>query len=335
MALPYYAPMLAQAGPLPSGDHEDDWAVEMKWDGVRALAYVEDQALRLVSRNRRDITLAYPELYALAGAVGGHDVVLDGEIIAFDADGQPSFSSLQPRMHLRRQARIAELVSQVPVTYMAFDVLHVNAAPAVRMPYDDRRALLKDIVRPGYRWQVPVEFPGQPERALQASMQLGLEGVVCKRRTSPYRPGRRSADWTKVKNISTVAVVVGGWTPGGGRRRDAIGSLLVGAYDAELRLVYAGHVGSGFTERMLADLRAELAPLERQACPFAHVPREHARHAHWVEPVLVGEVAYADVTAGGRLRHPAWRGVRSDQAPYEVSTAQWADGGGSGAATAS
>lgn len=310
--LPLYAPMVAQLGPLPG--LQDEWAVEMKWDGVRAIAYVEDRALRLLSRNGKDVTLAYPELYAMAGSVGGHDLVLDGEIVAFDEAGRPSFGALQPRMHQRNPAKVADLVRAVPVTFMAFDVLHVNNSPAVDLPYTERRELLESIVRPGPRWQVPVWFLGQAPAALEFSQQLGLEGVVCKRLASPYRPGRRSAEWTKVKNVVHREVVVGGWKPGEGRRAGTVGSLLVGV-PAAGGLTYLGHVGTGFTDAMLADLRVRLAPLARATCPFTVMPEQ----AHWVEPVLVGEVRFAELTGDGRLRHPSWRGLRHDKSPEDVS----------------
>ena len=212
MGLPLYAPMTAQLGRLP--ERGADYGHEMKWDGVRALAYVENRALRLLSRNGNDVTVAYPELFALAGSTGGHDCVLDGEIVAFDEEGRPSFEALQPRMHQRNRDKIARLVSQVPVTYLVFDILHVNAATAIAMPYRERRGLLESVVTAGPRWQVPAWFPDAGDAALAMSRQMGLEGVVAKRLDSPYRPGRRSADWTKVKNFATQEVIIGGWKPG-------------------------------------------------------------------------------------------------------------------------
>ncbi|WP_113700057.1 non-homologous end-joining DNA ligase [Nonomuraea lactucae] len=317
--LPTYHPMLAQLGTLPPPAQHHLWSAEMKWDGVRGLAYVEAGALRLMSRNSKDVTLAYPELYPMAGAVGGRDVVLDGEIVAFDDAGRPSFGALAPRMHQRSPAKVAELVKAVPVTYMIFDVLHVDDRSVVRLPYDERRELLERLVTPGFRWQTPVSFRGDPRAALDASRALGLEGVVVKRRDSHYRPGRRGPEWTKVKNFSHIEVVIGGWKPGAGRRGGRIGSLLLGAYDQGGRLLYVGHVGTGFTDAMLEALHQELAPLERPGSPFGvPVPREYARDARWVEPRLVGEVRYAELTGDGRLRHPSWRGLRPDREPAEV-----------------
>ncbi|NRQ36224.1 hypothetical protein HII36_30960 [Nonomuraea sp. NN258] len=321
--LPAYAPMLAQLGTL-TDVQGDGWAVEMKWDGVRALAYLENGTVRLMSRNGKDITPAYPELQLMAGATGGRPVVLDGEVVAFDEAGRPSFEALQPRMHQRKAATVAELARTVPVTFMAFDLLHLGESPVVAQPYTERRDLLENTLTPGYRWQVPVWFPDHADRAFDSSRQLGLEGVVCKRLTSPYRPGRRSGEWTKVKNVSAVEVVVGGWKPGGGRRTGMIGSLLLGAYDHRGRLHFVGHVGTGFTQAMLRDLAERLAPLERRDPPFDEpVPREHARDAHWVEPRLVGEVQYHEMTGDRRLRHPSWRGLRPDREPAEATTAQF------------
>ncbi|GAA1668924.1 hypothetical protein GCM10009733_077980 [Nonomuraea maheshkhaliensis] len=320
--LPAYSPMLAQLGTLTSVQGAD-WAVEMKWDGVRALAYVEDGAVRLMSRNGKDITPAYPELQLMAGAAGPLPTVLDGEIVAFDEAGRPSFEALQPRMHQRNPVAVAELTRTTPVTFMAFDLLHLGDDSVIARPYTERRELLESTLTPGFRWQVPVWFADHAARAFDSSRQLGLEGVVCKRTTSPYRPGRRSAEWTKVKNVSTVEVVVGGWKPGGGRRSGTIGSLLLGAYDPRGRLRYVGHVGTGFTETMLRDLLERLTPLERPDPPFGEpVPREHARDARWVEPRVVGEVQYAEVTGDGRLRHPSWRGLRPDREPAEASTSE-------------
>jgi bifunctional non-homologous end joining protein LigD len=316
--LPTYAPMLAQLGSLPSVQG-DEWAVEMKWDGVRALAYVQDGAVRLKSRNAKDVTAAYPELQLMAGAVGGRAAVVDGEVVAFDEAGRPSFEALQPRMHQRRPERIAELIRSVPVTFMAFDVLHIERHSTVALPYTERRRLLEGLLTPGHRWQVPVWFHDHAGRALESSLRLGLEGLVCKRLSSPYRPGRRSSDWTKIKNVRAVEVVIGGWRPGAGRRAGMIGSLLLGAYDAG-RLLFVGHVGTGFSQATLAALGELLRPLERPDPPFdVPLPREDARDARWVEPCLVGEVQYAELTADLRLRHPSWRGLRPDREPAEVT----------------
>ncbi|RJL33192.1 non-homologous end-joining DNA ligase [Bailinhaonella thermotolerans] len=314
--LPAYEPMMAQLGALPS--EGDEYGFEMKWDGVRALAYVEDGRVRFVSRNGKDVTVAYPELGGLGKALQGRSLVLDGEIVAFDETGRPSFERLQPRMHQRNPARILELVRAVPVSYLVFDLLHHEDGPVVGLPYETRRELLSAAVSRGERWDVPPFFVGDGAEVLGQSRRLALEGIVAKRLASPYRPGKRTAEWVKVKNYRAQEVVIGGWQPGEGRRAGSIGSLLLGVYDGS-GLRYAGHVGTGFSEAALRELAERLAPLERETSPFAdEVPREHARAARWVEPELVGEVQYAEWTADGRLRHPSWRGLRSDKAPEQV-----------------
>ncbi|MCC5579372.1 non-homologous end-joining DNA ligase [Microtetraspora sp. AC03309] len=316
--LPAYAPMTAQLGQLPPEAQDELFGYEMKWDGVRALGYVEDGRLRLASRNGLDVTVAYPEIGPLAHAVGDA-VVLDGEIVAFGARGLPSFEALQPRMHQRDPARIRLLARAVPVTYLIFDILHLGDATTIRLPYAERRELLERTVVAGERWDVPPHSAGGGATVFATSRELLLEGVVAKRLSSPYRPGRRSRDWLKIKHFRTQDVVVGGWKPGEGRRAEGIGSLLLGVHDDTGRLVFAGHVGTGFTEAMLAGLAERLAPLARAKSPFDdEVPREHARHARWVEPVLVGEVRYAEWTGDGRLRHPSWRGLRPDRRADDV-----------------
>ncbi|HEY9522059.1 MAG TPA: non-homologous end-joining DNA ligase [Thermopolyspora sp.] len=314
--LPAYLPMLAQLADTPPDDGR--WAYEMKWDGVRALGYVEGGRLRLISRNGNDITVAYPELAGVAGSVGGHDCVLDGEIVAFDERGRPRFEALQPRMHQRRPERIQWLMRTVPVTYLIFDVLHVDTDPAIGLPYGERRDLLQGLVTAGARWDVPPYLEDHAAAVLDESRLLGLEGIVAKRIASPYRPGRRTPDWRKVKNLRTQEVVIGGWRPGQGRRADQIGSLLIGVYEGG-RLRYVGHVGTGFTQAALAELGALLGPLKRTDSPYGEpVPREDARDAHWVEPRLVGEVRFSEWTADFRLRHPSWRGIRDDKSPEDV-----------------
>jgi bifunctional non-homologous end joining protein LigD len=296
----------------------DAYGYEFKWDGVRATVYVEGGRPRVLSRNDRDVTGSYPELRELAEALGSTEVVLDGEIVALDDKGRPSFEALQARMHVTNAAQVRRLVTQVPATYLVFDVLHLDGRSTLQTPYRERRKLLESLQLAGPSWQTPPHFEGDGEAVLAASLAQGLEGVVAKRLDSPYYPGKRSDCWLKVKNLRTQEVVIGGWKPGEGRRAGAIGSLLLGVPGPQ-GLEFVGHVGTGFTERMLRDLEADLAPLARDTAPFATpVPREHARTAKWVEPNLVGEVAFGEWTREGRLRHPAWRGVRPDKSADEV-----------------
>jgi bifunctional non-homologous end joining protein LigD len=312
-------PMLATAGVLPPPGQQEAWAFEMKWDGVRAIAYVRGPGDVLVlGRNDRDATVTYPEVGEVGAAVGGRPCILDGEIIAFaPATGRPDFGTLQQRMHVQDGAQIRTLMRTVPVVYLVFDLLHLDGRSLLGAPYDERRALLAGLPLAGSRCQIPPAFLGGGAHALATSAAQGLEGVVAKRRDSPYEPGRRSPCWVKVKNVSTQDVVVGGWKPGQGRRAGGIGSLLLGV-PAPGGLAFVGHVGTGFTDAALADLAARLAPRERRTSAFLDVPREYARLAHWVEPELVGEVTFSGWTADGRLRHPSWRGLRPDRSPADV-----------------
>jgi bifunctional non-homologous end joining protein LigD len=301
---------------LPRDD--DAYGYEFKWDGVRAIVYVEGGRPRVLSRNDRDVTGTYPELRAMAEALGSTQVVLDGEIVAMDADGRPSFAALQNRMHVTGSAQVRRLVRQTPVTYLVFDVLHLDGRSLLTTPYAERRALLESLGLSGPSWQTPPHFVGGGAAVMAASKEQGLEGIIAKRLDSAYYPDRRSDCWLKLKNLRMQEVVVGGWKPGAGRRKGAIGSLLLGVPGAD-GLDYVGHVGTGFTDKMLRDLEADLAPLARPDSPFAGtVPRPHAKDAQWVEPRLVGEVVFTEWTREGRLRHPAWRGLRPDKSAAEV-----------------
>ena len=310
-------PMLAAPGDLPSPESEDRWAFEMKWDGVRAVVYVDGDSVRVMTRNDREVAATYPELQGLSGALRSDRVVLDGEIVALDAAGRPSFGELQARLHVQHPG--AALLAKVPVSFLAFDVLHLGGREHLTTAYDGRRAVLEGLGLDGPHWATPPAFEGDGATAIDVSKQQGLEGVIAKRRNSTYQPGKRSRDWVKVKHVRMQEVVVGGWSPGEGNRTGRIGSLLLGVHDDDGRLVYAGRVGTGFSVRVLEDLGERLGRLERKTPPFAdEVPRAHARGARWVTPRLVGEVVFTEWTRDGRLRHPTWRGLRPDKSPGEV-----------------
>ena len=312
-------PMLAVPGELPPQAEDDRWAYELKWDGVRAIAYVEDGRTRLMSRNDLDVSVSYPEVLSLGAALPGNDAVLDGELVAFDGRGRPSFGRLQERMHVADRAAAARLAERVPVVYLVFDVLRTSGRATLALPYSRRRELLEGLGLEGPSWRTPPSFEGPGTHVLAASAENGLEGVVVKRRDSVYRPGRRSPDWRKVKHVRMQEVVIAGWRPGQGRREGGLGSLILGVHDDNGGLRHAGGVGTGFTARMLDDLAARLAPLEQARPPFAHdLPRAETRDAHWEAPRLVGEVVFTEWTADGRLRHPSWRGLRPDKDPADV-----------------
>jgi bifunctional non-homologous end joining protein LigD len=309
-------PMLATAGDPPAGG---GWAVEFKWDGVRALVTATADGLELTSRNGNDVTAGYPELTAGPPWAGGVPVLLDGEIVAMDAAGRPDFGRLQQRMHVRHPP--PELVEAVPVQFFAFDVLHLGDRSLLDETYDVRRDVLDDLGLAGVPGvAVPARSVDVPvAQLLGIARAHGLEGVVSKRRRSRYEPGRRSAAWVKTALLHTQEVVVGGWTSGKGRRTGSLGALLLGGHDGSGALRYLGHVGTGFTDAALDDLHRTLAPLVQARSPFAdRIPPAEARAARWVRPVLVGEVVYRTFTADQRLRHAAWRGLRPDRDPAEI-----------------
>ena len=311
-------PMLAVAGRLPRADQDDRWAYEMKWDGVRMTADVSPTAVRLVGRSGIDATIAYPELQGLSGSLGGRTAVLDGEVAVLGPDGRSNFGALAPRMHVRSAARAAQLAATIPATYLVFDILAVDGLPTTSLPYLQRRELLEAVVAAGPNWQVSPSFVGGGADLLEASRRMGLEGIVAKRLDSPYRPGQRSAEWIKIKNLAIQEVVIGGYTVGHGRREATFGALLLGL-PAAGGLTYVGSVGTGFDDRLLDDLAERLRRLGPSTTPFiGPVDPRQARTARWVRPELVGEVAYAHWTDDGRMRHPVWRGLRPDKRPDEV-----------------
>jgi bifunctional non-homologous end joining protein LigD len=312
------APMLARPGSPPAG-RLAEWAVEMKWDGVRALAFIESGQVRLVSRAGQDISATYPDLAGLGRAVTGGQALLDGEIVAF-TDGRPDFEALQPRMHVASADAAFRLSATIPVTYLAFDALQADGVRLTPLPYLERREILSTLISNGPRWLAPPNFPGPDLDAVRAaSVANGLEGVVAKRLDSVYEPGARPGSWLKVKNQLSQEVVVAGWKPGQGNRTGLVGSLLVGVYSVSGALLYAGHVGTGFSDPVLRMLTRRLDALRRPDSPFdGPVPPEYARPAVWVEPRLVIDVEFHRWTRAGRMRAPAYRGLRDDKDPADV-----------------
>jgi bifunctional non-homologous end joining protein LigD len=309
-------PMLATAGELPADDAA--WAYEMKWDGVRIIATITGGAVWLHSRTSRDVTASYPELQGMASAVA-HDVVLDGEVVAFGGGAWPSFEALQQRINLSTTAQVRQRAAEIPVTYLAFDLLQLDGQLLLDEPYQRRRSRLDELGLEGRSWQTPPAFIGLPGSEIKdLSARNDLEGIMAKRLSSRYEPGRRSSAWLKIKNVHRQEFVVGGWKPGEGVRENLIGSLLIGVHGPE-GLTYAGHVGTGFTHQTLRMLTSMLAPMRRPTSPFGTtVPAEHARSAIWVEPTVVIEVAFALWTSSGRLRAPSYLGLRTDKDPADV-----------------
>ncbi|WP_394768109.1 ATP-dependent DNA ligase [Lacisediminihabitans sp.] len=313
------APMLATLGSVRDVRDDDDWVFEMKWDGIRAIATVENGTVRLTSRNGKDLTATYPELGELGSVLSAGTATIDGEIVALDSRGRPDFGLLQTRMNLTKASDVERSARSAPVHYMAFDLLAVDGGSLLATPYDERRARLEAVLapEPSSSIQVPPSLGASVDSAVAVSRELALEGVVAKRRTAPHQPGARSRSWIKIKHHKTQQVVIGGWRPGNGRRASSIGSLLVGVPEGDA-LRYVGRVGTGFTDRQLDDIARTLRPLARDAPSLDDVPTADGSDAHWVSPTLVGEVEFAEWTSIGRLRQPSWRGWRPDKSPAEV-----------------
>ncbi|MCS5734673.1 ATP-dependent DNA ligase [Herbiconiux daphne] len=313
-------PMLATLGTAADIDDEADYAFEMKWDGIRALVAIDDGVVTLRTRNGNDVTAGYPELTeALARVFAGRTLLLDGEIVALDHRGRPSFGRLQQRMGLSKPKDVEAARATTKVDLMLFDILDLDGRSLVKKDYDERRRILTETApESDGPLHVPPAFDGDLGHAMSSSRELGLEGVMAKRRDGTYSTGGRSRSWIKLKHHLAQEVVIGGWRPGKGRRATQIGSLLMGVPDAEGRLHYVGRVGTGFSERDLDAVTGTLAKLARKTSPFDDVPSIDARDANWVTPKLVGEVEFAEWTDTDRLRQPSWRGWRPDKSPGEV-----------------
>ncbi|MDR7585808.1 MAG: non-homologous end-joining DNA ligase [Armatimonadota bacterium] len=312
-------PMLARLRDEPFDDPA--WLFEVKWDGVRALAYLRRQGVErtvlLQSRRLNPLNRQYPEVVEALHAADLPDVVLDGEIIALDPQGRPSFQRLQQRLNLQRPEDVAEARRRVPVVYVVFDVLYYHGHALLARPLRERRQVLQAVLPPGPVLWRSEAFPGEGVAFYRAAQAQGLEGIMGKRLDSPYEPGRRSGAWVKIKVRRTLQAVVGGYTAGRDARRATFGALLVGLYDARGRLQYIGHVGGGFTEADLREVLRRLTPLVRPDPPFATRPLVN-EPATWVEPELVVGVEFTEWTDDGYLRNPVFTGVVEDVVPASL-----------------
>jgi bifunctional non-homologous end joining protein LigD len=308
-----YQPMLAEPADAPFGG--TGWLFEVKWDGIRAIAYVGEK-LSILSRNDNDITRKFPELAELSRLAS--DVVLDGEIIVMKG-GRPDFQAVAKRVQASRQADIEREARESPSTYVVFDILEKGGEPLISKPLSERRAALRESLRDGEHIVVSNYVVGEGEVYYEAAAAKGLEGVVAKRLGSPYRPGERSGEWLKVKRVKTVDCVVLGYTRGTGNRADTFGALLLGLYEGN-RLTFVGRVGTGFTDKSLRELLAAFRPLEtvERQVEAADIPEGST----WLKPGIVAEVGYQNLTDDDRLRAPRFIRLRTDKTPHDCTLSQ-------------
>jgi bifunctional non-homologous end joining protein LigD len=311
------APMLATSVDRPFS--QDGWVFELKYDGVRALASFAGSMVKVVGRNGRDETQRYPELATLPSLMRAGDGIVDGEIVAFDDQGNPSFERLQSRINLSRAQDIQRGVRDHPVRFMAFDLLRLDGRPLLETSLRIRKKTLREVLAadgsPAVQYADHVDADGLA--FFEAVRQRGLEGMLGKRGDSLYQPGRRSRDWLKVKAWKTQSCVIIGYTSGQGRRREHIGALIV-AVMRDVKLAHCGQVGTGFDERMLRTLRAQLDERKVNKSPVQPTPQT-SEPATWVRPELVCEVRFSEWTSAGILRHPAFVGLRPELTPIDAT----------------
>ena len=286
------------ASAVPKGPR---WTFEEKYDGIRALAYRQKGRVRLWSRNELDLTAGFPDVAEAVAKLPGDDLVLDGELVIFDAKGVSRFQLLQRRGSGGRAA------------YAAFDLLERDGRSLLRRPLAERRAQLEDVLKEGDELRLSRRMGRNGAAAYATAAKKGWEGIIAKDETSTYEPGVRSRAWLKVKVRKESEFVVGGYTAPAGARQH-LGALLVGLYDG-VDLRYVGKVGSGYTGESLADLAKRLEPLRTAMSPFSDAPR--MKDATWVRPKLVAQLAFAEWTADDKLRQPVFLGLRRDKAPRE------------------
>ncbi|MET0809919.1 MAG: non-homologous end-joining DNA ligase [Thermoleophilaceae bacterium] len=307
-------PMLAKSGKLPRD--EEKWAFEVKWDGIRTVLFCDHGHMSLQGRNFTDFTPRYPEVRELARELGARRVILDGEVVAFDEQGRPSFERLQSRMHLGSDSAVKRRMRDIPATYIAFDLLYLDGHSTTSLTYEERRELLDALELEGPAWRAPDYHRGEGTALLAATKELGIEGVIAKRLDSTYDSGRRSSAWIKVKNVCEQDVVIGGWAPGEGKRSGRVGALATGLME-DGKLSYAGKVGTGFTDRTLAILERELKPLRRDTSPFEG--RQPPKGTIFAEPRLVARVELREWTKSNTMRAPSFKGLRDDIDPQDCT----------------
>jgi bifunctional non-homologous end joining protein LigD len=312
-------PMLATSTEKPFDSEE--WLYEIKWDGYRSVAFIHEGKLRLVSRNQNDQTAQFSELGDLPTYIRARNAVIDGEVVAIDEAGRPSFSLMQQRTGIRHGRFKAPGRKDVPVLYYAFDLIYLDGYDLHKVNLEDRKRLLQDIVIPGDNLRYSDHQVGKGTALFEVAGQQGLEGIVAKRRTSCYEE-RRTREWLKIKITKEIEAVIGGYTEPEGSR-EFFGSLVLGLYNKQGQLIHVGQAGTGFDRKMLADVFKLLKGLETKANPF-HGSVDAGRKVHWIKPELVASVRFTEWThetseGGVKLRAPVFLGIREDKDPKECT----------------
>jgi len=311
-------PMLAESIEKPFDD--PDWLFEIKWDGYRAIAFIDNGKVRLVSRNQNELTARYPELKDMPEFVKAKTAILDGEVVALDAEGRASFSLMQQRTGFRPGGHRAAAKADVPVLYYAFDLLYLDGYDWRRVPLVERKKKLASLLTLGDSLRYSDHYAAQGKALFEIARQKKLEGILAKKRNSSYEE-RRSREWLKIKIRHRMECVIGGYTDPEGSRTH-FGSLVLGLYDRQGRLIHVGQVGSGFDQRLLTEISKLLKKIETRKNPF-YGPVEALRKVSWVKPELVAEIEYAEWTEGAntgsgpKLRAPVFLGLRDDKDPKE------------------
>jgi len=313
-------PMLAAIIEKPFDD--PDWLFEIKWDGYRAISFLENGKIRLVSRNQNDLTPRYPELRELPKLLRAKNAILDGEVVVLDEQGRSSFSLMQQRTGIRSHGRQGAPKSDLPVIYYAFDLLYLDSYDLRRVALDDRKRVLREVLASGELARYSDHYAGQGMALFEAAKQKGLEGIIAKRRNSCYEE-RRSREWLKIKITQTIDCVIGGYTEPEGTRK-YFGSLVLGLYNDKKQLIHVGNAGTGFNHATLKQIWETLKEIETDKNPFTG-PVE-AKRVHWVKPVRVAEVKFSEWThetsdGGLKLRAPVFMGLREDKSPEECTFA--------------
>lgn len=314
-------PMKAVTGDLPDAD--GDWGYEIKWDGMRVIAFCDEDGVRLTSSNGNNITNTFPELANLSSlAVGFDSIILDGEVVAFGENGLPKFNTLQHRMHVQDRSEATKRSHEVPITFAIFDLLGLNGQDTMGLPLSGRRKLLEDIVEEGSHWRLTDHTKSEPAELLRTVTERGIEGIVAKRLTSTYAEGKRDRAWIKIKPTNRQEFVVAGWIEGQHGLSGSLGSLVLGVMqpdeDGQLQLVPCGTVGSGLTDKGRSWWHSELLDTARAESPFSRSANYAGRTVRWAAPTNVVEVAFGEWTDDGRLRHPVYLGRRTDKDPAHV-----------------